>query len=199
MVRVENAGQFERDYESNMYAERDVLHAVYPREDYEPWRIDAKGKKWASVWVYCKGGKILETNGRETSLADAKQHHRGGGRLRFNAVHHLAVESQLRRSVRTGTGTRRICLHRQNKSDGAYQSGNSPARGRASPGGVFRFARRDSAWAERDYVRRVQPRRPQNPHAPTPDHGGAESPLWCRVRGPGRPGHQLSTFIPTCS
>ncbi len=73
MVRVENAGQFERDYESNMYAERDVLHAVYPREDYEPWRIDAKGKKWASVWVYCKGGKILEINGRETSLANAKQ------------------------------------------------------------------------------------------------------------------------------
>jgi hypothetical protein len=64
---------FQRDYESNMHVERDVLHAIYPREDYEPWRIDAKGKKWASVWVYCKGGKILEKNARGTALADAER------------------------------------------------------------------------------------------------------------------------------
>jgi len=54
---------FERDYENNMHAEREVLHAIYPREDYVPWRIDAKGKKWESVWVYRKGGKILERQG----------------------------------------------------------------------------------------------------------------------------------------
>lgn len=51
--------QFRQDYEQNMYAEREVLHAVYPRADYQPGRIDAKGKKWASDWVYRKGGKIL--------------------------------------------------------------------------------------------------------------------------------------------
>ena len=56
---------FQKEYESNMYAEREVLHAVYPREDYEPGRIDAKGKKWASDWVYRKGGKILGSNLRE--------------------------------------------------------------------------------------------------------------------------------------
>jgi hypothetical protein len=58
MKRADN--NFERDYKSNYYAERDICHAIYPREDYEPWRIDARGKKWESVWLYRKGGKILE-------------------------------------------------------------------------------------------------------------------------------------------
>jgi hypothetical protein len=52
---------FEQDYLSNMHAERQVLHAIYPRRDYDPSRIDAKGKKWESVWVYRQGGKILDS------------------------------------------------------------------------------------------------------------------------------------------
>jgi len=67
MCSVEPRGQFKKDYESNMYAERDVLHAIYPREDYEPWRIDAKSKKWASEWVYCRGGKIILPGSGKTS------------------------------------------------------------------------------------------------------------------------------------
>jgi hypothetical protein len=63
---------FERDYKANMHAERDVLHAIYPREDYSPWRIDAKGKKWASDWVYSRGGKILTLSGNKPQLADEK-------------------------------------------------------------------------------------------------------------------------------
>jgi hypothetical protein len=55
--------RFEEDYKQNMHSEREVLHAVYPRKDYQPWRIDAKGKKWASDWVYRKGGKILDPSG----------------------------------------------------------------------------------------------------------------------------------------
>lgn len=54
---------FRRDYENNMYAEREILHAIYPRRDYHPGRIDAKGKLWESVWVYRKGGKILGNKG----------------------------------------------------------------------------------------------------------------------------------------
>jgi hypothetical protein len=51
---------FKQDYESNMHAEREVLHAVYPRKDYDPSPVAvAKKKKWASDWVYRKGGKIL--------------------------------------------------------------------------------------------------------------------------------------------
>ena len=47
---MEKADQnFRKDYESNMYAEREILHAVYPREDYEPGRVDARNKPWESV------------------------------------------------------------------------------------------------------------------------------------------------------
>lgn len=63
---------FKRDYESNMHSERDVLHAIYPRKDYEPQRIDAKGKRWESEWVYCRGGKILVPGKMTTALADSK-------------------------------------------------------------------------------------------------------------------------------
>ncbi len=62
---------FERDYKQNMHMQKEVLHAVYPRKDYQPWRIDAKGKKWASDWVYMKGGKIIERSTANT-LADQK-------------------------------------------------------------------------------------------------------------------------------
>lgn len=61
---------FKRDYESNMYTEREVLHAVYPRTDIQPGRIDAKSKKWASEWVYCKGGKSLNYSNDNVTAAD---------------------------------------------------------------------------------------------------------------------------------
>ena len=64
METMEGADQnFKKDYESNLYAQRDVLHAIYPRRDFQPGRIDAKGKKWESVWVYRQGGKILNVDG----------------------------------------------------------------------------------------------------------------------------------------
>jgi hypothetical protein len=66
MKKADN--NFEKDYESNMHAEREVLHAVYPRKDYQPWRIDAKGKKWASDWVYSKGGKILDSQASDQGV-----------------------------------------------------------------------------------------------------------------------------------
>lgn len=52
---------FAQDYKANMYREREVLHAVYPRADYQPGRIDGKGKKIESIWVYRAGGKILSS------------------------------------------------------------------------------------------------------------------------------------------
>src|ERR1017187_8971259 len=51
-------------YSQNMYEEREVLHAIYPRKDFNPSRMDAKSKQWESMWVYRKGGKILESKGR---------------------------------------------------------------------------------------------------------------------------------------
>lgn len=51
---------FKREYESNMHAEREVLHAVYPRKDYDPGPVSVgKRKRWASDWIYRKGGKVL--------------------------------------------------------------------------------------------------------------------------------------------
>src|SRR5271157_1150432 len=47
-------------YKQNMYEERQVLHAIYPRKDFNPYRMDGKGKQWESVWLYRKGGKVLE-------------------------------------------------------------------------------------------------------------------------------------------
>ena len=62
---------FERDYTQNMYDERQVLHAIYPRADYNPARMDAKNKKWASDWVYRKGGVVsYSTSSLGRSSAD---------------------------------------------------------------------------------------------------------------------------------
>ena len=46
-------------YKSNMHEEVEILHAVYPRQDYTPWRIDAKGKKYESIYLYRKSGKLM--------------------------------------------------------------------------------------------------------------------------------------------
>src|ERR1017187_9700701 len=59
-------------YSQNMYDEREVLHAIYPRKDFNPSRMDAKSKQWESMWVYRKGGKILESKGHAaTSTTDS--------------------------------------------------------------------------------------------------------------------------------
>ena len=57
LCKIDNG--FKKKYESNMHEETEVLHAVYPRTDYIPWRIDSRGKQWESDWLYRKGGKIL--------------------------------------------------------------------------------------------------------------------------------------------
>lgn len=62
---------FNRDYEQNMYDERQILHAVYPRTDFDPSRMDAKSKRWASAWVYRKGGVVsYSTSSLGRSSAD---------------------------------------------------------------------------------------------------------------------------------
>lgn len=59
MISVDD--QFERDYTQNMYDERQILHAIYPRTDYQPDKLAARNKRWASDWVYRKGGVINYT------------------------------------------------------------------------------------------------------------------------------------------
>jgi len=64
MKEVDN--NWERDYKQNMYDEREILHAIYPRTDYNPSRMDAKSKRWASDWVYRKGGLVTYNQGKVT-------------------------------------------------------------------------------------------------------------------------------------
>ena len=56
-------------YKQNMYEEREILHAIYPRQDFDTTRMDARAKRWESAWVYRKGGKILETKVRATNTS----------------------------------------------------------------------------------------------------------------------------------
>lgn len=90
---------FENKYKSNMHEETEILHAVYPRSDYFPpsyqrweydWasareyyrsqeRVDGKGKKWESVWVYRKGGKLVaQLADRGRTADDVKLLHESG-------------------------------------------------------------------------------------------------------------------------
>jgi len=66
MKRVDD--NFEQDYKSNMFTEREVLHAIYPRADYDPNRIDARHKQFESIWVYRQRGRIIEVNGSLSSI-----------------------------------------------------------------------------------------------------------------------------------
>ncbi|MGB8275368.1 MAG: portal protein [Alphaproteobacteria bacterium] len=41
----------------------DFIHAVYPNDDFNPRRMDARGKKWKSVYVEVEGAKVLAQGG----------------------------------------------------------------------------------------------------------------------------------------
>lgn len=43
-----------------------VIQFVCPRTDWQPWRLDAKGKRWASYYVSLEGRCILEEGGYRT-------------------------------------------------------------------------------------------------------------------------------------
>jgi hypothetical protein len=55
---------FELNLQANPYSEREVLHAVYPRKDFDPKRIDRKAMPVASVWLLREGSKkFLDESG----------------------------------------------------------------------------------------------------------------------------------------
>lgn len=61
--------KFAKMYEDNPHSELEVLHAIYPREDYDPQKINGKNRKIASVWMLlncgdAKGeGKLIDESG----------------------------------------------------------------------------------------------------------------------------------------
>ncbi len=55
--------KFEKDYRTNRNLERDLIHARYPRKDYDPQMLDGKNKPFASVWVLKSPEKLLKESG----------------------------------------------------------------------------------------------------------------------------------------
>lgn len=52
-------------YENNPFLDYDVLHAVFPREERDDRRLDAKSKRFASVWILKAGNYLLRESGFE--------------------------------------------------------------------------------------------------------------------------------------
>ncbi len=50
-------------YEKSPFTEFDILHAVFPREEYDDRMKDAKNKKYASVWLLPAGNHICRISG----------------------------------------------------------------------------------------------------------------------------------------
>ncbi len=57
--------QFKQDYKKNRNMEREVIHARYPRRDYDPRKLNGSNKKFASVWVLKTPKKLLKDSGTE--------------------------------------------------------------------------------------------------------------------------------------
>lgn len=55
--------QLRTAYEANSEQKFDFLHRVCPRQDYEPGRLDMKGKLWASFYFSIDGKCLLEEGG----------------------------------------------------------------------------------------------------------------------------------------
>ena len=50
-------------FETQPFQQFEILHAVYPRDDYDDRKKDAKNKKYASVWVAKDGSHLLKESG----------------------------------------------------------------------------------------------------------------------------------------
>lgn len=60
---------FGKRYERNQHEEQEILHAVYPREDYEPGRLNGVNKPIVSLWVFPSRTKLLMESGYEENPA----------------------------------------------------------------------------------------------------------------------------------
>jgi Bacteriophage head to tail connecting protein len=55
--------QVKNAYENQPFTEFEVIHAVYPREEYDDRKKDGKNKPFASVWLLMSGNTILREAG----------------------------------------------------------------------------------------------------------------------------------------
>lgn len=57
MKKVDPA--FETNHKNNPYQEKEVIHAIYPRSDYDPNLLNGLNKPWASMWMLRSPQKVL--------------------------------------------------------------------------------------------------------------------------------------------
>jgi hypothetical protein len=55
--------QCKQVYESSPFTEYEIIHAVFPREEYDNRMMDAKNKKYASIWLLLAGNHICRISG----------------------------------------------------------------------------------------------------------------------------------------
>ena len=62
-VMVKADKEFKKAYESNQHADKEIIHAIYPRKDYDPKREDGASKPVASLWVLREPLALLSEKG----------------------------------------------------------------------------------------------------------------------------------------
>lgn len=60
---------FKNAYDANPYDEKEILHAIYPREDFDHTKLDKKNKPIASVWILRTPKKFLDESGYDDNPA----------------------------------------------------------------------------------------------------------------------------------
>ena len=55
---VEIDSDFKKDYKTNFNSTREIIHARYPRDDFNPSKMNGSNKPNASVWVMRSGGTV---------------------------------------------------------------------------------------------------------------------------------------------
>jgi hypothetical protein len=52
-------------YENNPFCEFEVIHAVFPREEFDTRKMDGRNKRFASVWLLSAGNHLLRVSGMD--------------------------------------------------------------------------------------------------------------------------------------
>lgn len=60
---------FENAHKNNRYEGREIIHAIYPRKDYDSSKLNGKNKPIVSLWVLRSPLKLIEENGYDENPA----------------------------------------------------------------------------------------------------------------------------------
>lgn len=60
---------FKTNYEKNPHQDMEIVHAIYPRKDYDPNKKDSKNKPWVSLWLL-KHRRTTDKHGKAMILEE---------------------------------------------------------------------------------------------------------------------------------